>query len=395
MPAHTPRSLLRQKLGQFWTQPDLAKLIVEQIPSHSSYVLDLAAGDGALLAAMRIVSPKATLVGFDIDERAIRASQARGREGLVRIGDGLKKRLRHHEEATCAGVANPPFCEVAVSPTNRRLLDQALPAPASAFGPKRLELLFLARYLTWARKNSAVISILMPCGFADGDMYSRYRSALLSNYGVRRVIEVPGGLFSCTEARTVLLVIDGLQTRTKRIDICALQKDGSIDVVHSGLVAPGERLDARYWAGKKLSQSFSARLCDIGVEIERGTMTNCEARRRQLPIIHTTDLARVRGGELQLGPGGDSEGVLVRAGDILLPRTGTRVAWRPTVVTDGIGAITDHVFRIRAPENVREAVHESFHSPLFPQWLQAVSKGVCATVLTKRELLEMPAFALT
>ena len=33
--------------------------------------------------------------------------------------------------------------------------------------------------------------------------------------------------------------------------------------------------------------------------------------------------------------------------------------------------------------------------PQFSAWLQGASKGICATVLTKRELLQMPLFAAT
>jgi hypothetical protein len=64
------------------------------------------------------------------------------------------------------------------------------------------------------------------------------------------------------------------------------------------------------------------------------------------------------------------------------------------VVNKGPMPITDHVFRIRAPLAFRKVVEHSFMHPLFETWLSGISKGVCATVITKRELLEMPLFAM-
>ena len=67
--------------------------------------------------------------------------------------------------------------------------------------------------------------------------------------------------------------------------------------------------------------------------------------------------------------------------------------WEPVIVAGGIAPITDHVLRIRAPEPVRDRVARSFQHPAFPKWLESVTKGVCASVITKRELLQMPIFS--
>ena len=62
------------------------------------------------------------------------------------------------------------------------------------------------------------------------------------------------------------------------------------------------------------------------------------------------------------------------------------------MMSSGEAAITDHVFRIRASASVRELVYQSLCHPEFSAWLHGASKGVCAAVLTKRELLQMPVF---
>lgn len=388
----------RQKLGQFWTPPELAALLTAQLSSRTTLALDLAAGEGALLDAMRSTSKKCKLVGCDIDPDAILRAAERIPSIKISLADGLRVAMpRRRTDGRMAAVANPPFGEAEDEILGRALLRKAFPDVESEFGYKRLEMQFLARYLDWAKNVKGVISILMPCGFADGDMYRKFRASMMNSIGLRRVIEIAPSSFVATEARCSLLVIDGARRSTKSVEICRYDENTKqVELVYEGPIAPGERLDARYHLGKTLVNAQTPTLKDIGVEIVRGTFSHSEARRQQVHAIHTTHLANARHGNLRLRASADypDDAVIAAAGDILLPRTGTRVSWRPTVVSAGLAPITDHVFRIRSPQTVRQTVRESFNSPLFEQWLGSVSKGVCATVLTKRELMEMPAFAL-
>ena len=388
----------RQKLGQFWTPPELAALLTSQLSPRTTLALDLAAGEGALLDAMRQSARKCKLVGCDIDPNAILRAAERIPSIKISHADGLHVAMpRRRAEGRMAAVANPPFGEADDEALGRILLGKAFPDVESEFGIKRLEMQFLARYVDWAKKVNGMISILMPCGFSDGDMYRKFRASLMNSVGVRRVIEIPPSSFVATEARCSLLLIDGARRSTTSVQICrydAYTKE--VIPVYEGPVAPGERLDARYHIGKTLVNARTPTLRDMGVEIVRGTFSNSEARRQQVHAIHTTHLSSARRGNLRVGEsaGYPDDAVIATIGDILLPRTGTRVAWRPTVVSAGLAPITDHVFRIRAPQAAQRTVRESFNSPLFERWLDSVSKGVCATVLTKRELMEMPAFAL-
>lgn len=399
MPQQTPRFLERQRLGQFWTPTALANLLARQLPTNAALALDLAAGDGVLLQAMKVRAKGCKLLGADIDP----ASPARGNRRkppvTITLGDGRKVPLpaRGRRTGAMCAVANPPFGDVAADALGKRLIARAFPDVDSEFGAKRLELQFLARYLEWARAVDGMVSILLPCGFADGDIYRKYRISLMTRYGLRRVIEIAPSSFPSTEARCALLVIDGGMRATDQVEICRYDATTMrTELVFKGLVAPGERLDARYHLSKRLVRSDTPTLKEIGVEIERGTYSNSEARRLRVAAVHTTHLATAAGGRISLGrlPPGADELVVAATGDILLSRTGKRVSYRPAIVSRGCAPITDHVFRIRAPKRVREVVQQSFRDPLFEAWLGYVSKGVCATVLTKRELLEMPAFAL-
>jgi hypothetical protein len=242
--------------------------------------------------------------------------------------------------------------------------------------------------------------MIMPISFADGDIYSQYRRELVANYCLESAVEIPEGVFGRTEARTILIVIDPCKTLSKNVQVCRLDSGtAKLRTIYKGAVAAGERLDARYWSGKGEYDQRVPRLQDIGVTVTRGKHSRKAAEALAIGAIHTSDLRLATDGILSLGqrrakivPGTFADPAEARAGDILLSRTGSRVTWLPVLVDSGTAPITDHVFCIRAPDRQRMAVLRAFRHPQFDKWLQSVSKGVCATVLTKRELLLMPLF---
>jgi hypothetical protein len=44
------------------------------------------------------------------------------------------------------------------------------------------------------------------------------------------------------------------------------------------------------------------------------------------------------------------------------------------------------------PANQKQRVERAFKHPAFESWLASVAKGVCATVITKKDLMAMPIF---
>lgn len=395
----------KKTLGQFMTPKCVADLLASQVPGHPSSAIDFAAGDCSLLMSLQAIRPGMKLYGFEIDTRIQKKAKKLfpnahiiNRDGLIAI-----PRIATIARTGIAVVGNPPFTEINPSQNMQKLLLKAFPGLTCKLGRRRSELYFLARSLILAKANHGSVTILMPMGVADGDTYRQYRQILMTQYSLRQVIEIPANAFQSTEARTVLLVIDTNSKGGGNIEIgryCIATNE--VEIVFNGALQPGDRLDARFHEGRMEINPNIPTLQDVGVTIVRGRLSRKEAHQKEINVVHTTDLAQASSGKLGINignsnPHGKNVGpntILAKAGDILLSRTGSRVCMKPFLVKFGSHQITDHVFRIRAPKQSKQLVVDAFMHPAFPGWLNSISKGVCATVLTKRELLSMPLFSI-
>ncbi len=380
------------------TPLNIAALVARELGACDT-VVDFAAGEGALLHAVQQGENKnVKAIGYDIDPTMIRNARATLKNAKLHKGNGLTARLATSTLTGRIGVVgNPPF--IGDTSDQSGWLQRAFKGLNGKLGLDRAEVQFLARSLVTARTTGGRAVIVMPIGFADGDIYRRIRSLLMQQYRLRRCIEIDANVFAETEARTVILVIDTGAHSESPTEICEMRPASETPVIiRSVILEPGARLDARYHKAMKMRPARGElQLKDLKVTIARGICSRKEAETQNISILHTTDLGRVRGGKITASSTVDSNldmrHTVARKGDILLPRTGSRVRWEPVLVQAGKAPITDHVFRIRAPRKLQKIVFESFFHPSFDAWLQGVSKGVCATVLTKNELMQMPIFA--
>lgn len=386
-------------LGQHMTPTRIAALVCRELPDGIGAAVDLAVGHGDLLLPLRERWPDIRLHGIDCDPARLNcAIRSLGKTATV-LGDGLTTKLPlrlARSGGYFAAVCNPPFLPLVGTAHTDRLIAEAFPGVTSRHGLRRQEIAFFARALLEARVRRGWVAIILPSAIASGLQYAPYRKSLMETYRVTKAIEIREGRFRDTEATTVLLIINAGARPTGDVAISRYDLvTDTLQPVHQGSVSSSERLDATYWQAAHLHKSASPTLRQVGAEISRGTRSRAEAARKRQRLLHTTDLSRMTTRRVVLESKRCGRGdVLAEPGDILLPRTGTRVRWEPVEVARGTAPISDHVLRIRAPRQVRRAVWASFCHPNFQVWLQSVSKGVCATVLTKQELLDMPLFAL-
>jgi hypothetical protein len=383
------------------TPTAVAELVARELEHPVAVAVDLAVGDGALLAAVHRRWPVAQLFGVDCDSRRTKQARTALPGAVLRTADGLVAQPPASMLDRCRGrvvvVGNPPYLPVAPGPSAQRLQERAFPGVTSRHGWRRAEVSFLARALLLARACGGKVAMLLPSAFASGLQYLPYRTSLMSHYRVEKAIQIDGAGFRDTEAHTVLLIIDAASSAPAPIEVARFSASSGVKtIVHQQVLPAGSRVDARYWAAAALRVRGQPTLADVGVDIQRGRHTYADARRSQRTVVHTTHLSRLRSAQLRIRTTATSvraDDVLAQPGDVLICRTGTRVRWSPVSVVAGVAPITDHVLRIRPPKALRAAVHASFHHPLFASWLDSVAKGVCATVLTKQELMQMPLFA--
>ena len=86
----------------------------------------------------------------------------------------------------------------------------------------------------------------------------------------------------------------------------------------------------------------------------------------------------------------NSEFRCAREGDILLARVGKRCIGKVAIIESGRINISDCVYRIRPPEGMAEYLLDSFLSDKGQRWFEAHAHGVCAKVISKRDLLQFP-----
>lgn len=377
---------------------NVAEFLASQLPRPVRVAADFAVGDGALLQAVKRRFTDAKLWGADCDNHRINCAREQHTEMTLKCGDGLDIALpkwKAHHSGDFAIVGNPPFLPVDPDAEHIRWQHLEFSDVQSKHGARRLEMSFLARTLQEGRTRSAIIAMVMPLPLASGLMYAPYRASLMNNHGLLKVITINDTRYRNTEASTALLIIDTAVRSSNTVEISQYDKVSGKKVIYVGPVAPGERLDAPYWSAIALHQNSAPRLVDVGVEVTRGRFCNAEAIRMNKNAIHTTDLAKQVGSTIQLPAVSYSwnDDILAEPGDILLSRTGSRVNWQPIQVVEGVAPITDHVLRIRAPKHIRDAVTASFRHPNFPAWLSSMTTGVCASVITKHDILRMPLFA--
>ncbi|MGY2062207.1 N-6 DNA methylase, partial [Nocardia gipuzkoensis] len=112
----------RKRHGRHYTPVRLAEFLATRLLAHSDprrpgelRVLDPACGDGELLVAarrmarLRFPRVRVRLIGYDVDEAAIRVAAAREPDIEWRVGDFLQAATTLDDEGFDAVITNPPY----------------------------------------------------------------------------------------------------------------------------------------------------------------------------------------------------------------------------------------------------------------------------------------------
>jgi len=378
--------------------------------AEPTQILDLGAGKGSLSLAAVGRWTDARVVTVDIDSRA--RSHLRSAFGNAKVAhhshlraNALNARLPEiigqTSGAVDGAVCNPPF----VLPPWRRcyseiLHDAGFVECVASAREVEAPMLFLAQNMRII-KSGSTLGIILPDSLVSSVRYQSFRRDLLGNYWVRRVIKLPRHSFRGTDAQAHVVIIEKRRAPSEFVSLCRLDESGRLTTerVVSRECAVS-RMDFDYHSeteGQAFGRNLSVSLAELGVEVKRGRVEQRNAVARSLSAVHTTDIHLSSVGRWIKFPTQKLDGESVGAphsmlyaekGDILLARVGRNLDEKIVGVLSGRVAITDCIYRIRAPTAIRAELLAALSSSRGRSWLRSRSYGVSALQLPKSALLE-------
>ncbi|AYF87355.1 hypothetical protein D6Z43_09375 [Pseudomonas sp. DY-1] len=391
-------------LGRYYTRETVASLLISSMKlATPGTVIDLGAGDGALVTEAANQWAAERYLTVDIDEQANSGHlpKLRGPSFVHFTGDALDLKLGDRIglgwSRACAAVCNPPYIrpiwqehfgnileEVGLS----HVLPEAKSAPAG--------LLFVAQNLRLL-KNGGKLGLILPDGLITGERFEPFRRALIENHSIEQVIELPRNIFRKTEAQAHIVILSKNETQRPTITSRKLELTGALS---EALSIPSDeaisRIDFSHHAKCKRnysSKKSKRKLGDLISSITRGSHNSSSRKSAVLPILHTTDLADY---ETDIPPGflvsqPEAEalgGSYARKGDILVARVGRNLSRKIVLVKKGPILITDCFFSL-TPKAAPEEVFRLLTSESGRSQLDRISQGVGARFITAARLLEL------
>lgn len=374
-------------LGQFYTPALASSWLVQGVSDVApTRVCDLGAGEGELLVAAKCRWRQAQLLAADIDPANVSFAKHRLGKAECRQVDVLRydlpRLLGVDEESVDVALGNPPYGALDVQAKHLAILRDAGLIDAISARRVTRDVVFLAQNLRLLKRGGE-LAVILPEGLAVNSTFHDLRSALIELHGLHRVVELPPRLFRGTEARTVAMFLKRGQCATS----VSLESSTGLRVIVSPAVA-AQRLDARYHLR---GVSTGRVLADLKPVICRGALSNAEARGVGATVFHTTTFRDYPDGIVRLGSAPHfPERWVVRSGDILVPRVGSRCLLHTAMVKRGAAIFTDCVYRIRVDSSDRERVFDALQSTNGIAYRMAVAHGTCAALLSKSDLLKLP-----
>lgn len=385
------------KLGQYYTQDLFSALLVNQIKiENPKSIIDLGVGAGSLVKAAINRWTGINYYAADVDEKSV--NKIKKEFPFVQsfhvntLTDNVAKKLDILTETMDIAVCNPPFLKIKSCTFYDELFEKAYLGECKGLRHLTSEIVFLAKNLQLL-KSKGELGIILPDSLITGNNFEILRKAILQQYEVKALIELPEGIYPKTEALTHILIISKNECNNKNTSLLLADKKGnivdSIEVEKSALI---QRMDYKYHSWKKNTKvKIKGDLSSINADIKRGLLTQKELLATKDNFVHTTHLKKLNGNlKLKSCKNKNKNYLLAEPGDILLSRVGRSCSNKICMVTRGKSPISDCVYRIRVASHYKDKVWQALISSQGQNWLRAISHGVCAKVISKRDLLRFP-----
>lgn len=380
------------RYSQYFTAEIFSSALVSVIDINDvDNILDLGIGDGALSYASLSRWPQASVTAFDIDgnicEKYTNSTQIKVLKEDV-LSDHFSCNNDHlkYDLAVC----NPPFSKIKKRLCFDDLFEKANLSECKQIKQLTADLLFLTLNLIHI-KVGGCCAIILPDGPLTRIDYKPFRDALLRNYKISKIVELPEKSFRGTEARTHILIIHNQKPINSYTELSLMNADGkiadSIYIPQTDLVC---RLDYTYnkWKNTVKVEKYS-KSNNLTIDIKRGSLTYKELRESEYRYIHSNSFSD--GAVLKFDKYGHSQlnsKVIAVAGDIIMCRVGKRCVGKIGYIESGEVILSDCLYKITVPKTESKRLFELLCDKSSKEWIQISSHGVCSKVISKTDLLE-------
>lgn len=389
------------KLAQYFTPPKLAASLVARLKGAGS-VLELGAGDGALIAAALRRFPEAHITAVELDSALLPALRARGPLARVARADvmnaaALKRTLG--DQRFAAAIGNPPFGE-APSVRASPVLRAQFPSTDRG-GWIRRDVVFV--WESWERlMPGGTLAMIVAAPLICDPVFQPLRQHLARNSARLEIFQldddaqVVGDVFEGVEVHTFLLVAQKRKTRQGRDVLLHRCSTDGVPLASTAITradAARMRWDFQFHDLLKKFHVPSGAVLTLqqaGAEVSRGSRSHSIFAHHGTTHVHTNNFGdgttrlRLKGNSI------DASIKHARKGDILVPRVGSRCLLRQAVVISGTAPHTEAVYRIRVERQYQGRVLRALESPFGVLWRRVHARGSCALHLTVDALLSMP-----
>ncbi len=386
-----------ETIGQYFTVQPVSDMMVSMFQQDTpNRVIDLGVGHGSLLYAAYNRYNKADFYVADIDKKVILKISERlpfvNTLHIDGLSKGLSKQMKLKIGSVDIAVCNPPYYRLDKTMELKDLFNKVGLKNSTKLIKFTSDIVFLAQNLQMLKKGGE-LGIILPDSVFTGHEFVGLREDLLTNHNIRGIIQLPDKIFKKTEARTHILLMEKCGPIHKRISIYQSDFSGNIgEAVNISADDLLYRMDHSYYAWKELNKYSNEimTLGDLNVEIKRGHKTKKYLQGKNIPFFHTTSFPSDIKTKINLENSPVFDDVSTEPGDILIARVGKRCVGKVSMVNSGKQIISDCVYRVRAPKKHRSRIFRELISDKGQQWLRVIAHGVCAQVISKRDLLHFP-----
>lgn len=384
------------QLGQVLTPRLIARLLAESLSVSGipvPRVLDLGAGKGALTLAALEYLPEAAALLVEIDAGFVtHLHELKHPQMTVLHGDALTSNVGGY--APDVILSNPPYGALPLTPTLSEMLGiSGLDVPVSGQWV-RGDVAFAAR--AWGlAKRGCQLGLIVASPLVRDSLYKEVRQRMVGELGGLIVTNLPPNTFAGAEVQAFLISGQRKVNRRRHVLLRKANMSGVvIDEMEVTNAASIVSLDIDYHRTldrlglSTTSQRVRQTLGSIGVKVSRGSRSASQFEQMGLSAFHTTDFPGALTDVILSGASGAYN--TARAGDILIPRVGTRCLGKQARVLHGEGLFTDCIYRLTPPLRKRPLVWKALSSAFGVEWRLANAKGSCAKHLTIQTLMSMP-----